>query len=471
LETLRYGLRPVILYVTEVEDAKIWTQKLRDIGWQRLGCVHGRATTEEREQAIDDWRNNRIDIMVATSAFGLGMDKRDVRMVIHACVPETIDRFYQEVGRGGRDGRASASFLIYTERDRNTASGLGQPSIITKELGLERWKAIWYDSKWDDLVLLANLRALRPTMIWDGETNMTWNLRTLLLLARAGALEIQHRPPPEIMKRNEESEEDFLSRREEELQNHFSMCPVKLLTNEDTLKPQFWENSVAECRDRTLSLSRDNWERMDSLLRGNAEIEEVLRATYNVPSAGISVGYGATGFPARSPRTLLSEINPILKKALPAELPGPLLVSYDAAGGESQCVRTIIDLIKVLVRLGIREIAVPKRWRLYESWPYGGQHPFTRIYREAPEQFVILRSLDEVDDLLLGGPPVPRVSVLDSDSSRNPIPMHLLLANRPLHIIILPSGCPDHRHPQRRIGDVTPPSVLTIQTMQSLLNL
>ena len=472
LETLRYGLRPVILYVTEVDEAIIWAQKLRNSGWQRLGCIHGRTPTEERGKAIDDWRNNRIDIMVATSAFGLGMDKRDVRMVIHACVPETIDRFYQEVGRGGRDGRASASFLIYTERDRNIASGLGQPSIITKELGLERWKAIWYDSKWNDLVLLANLRALRPTMIWDSETNMTWNLRTLLLLARAGSLEILHQPPPEITKRNDESEEDFQTRREQELQNYFSICPVRLLTtNEDTLKLDFWENTVAECRNNTLSLSRDNWDRMESLLRGNAEIDEVLRATYSVPTAGISVGYGDAGFPPRSPRTLLSEINPILKKALPEILSGPLLVSYDATRGESQCVRTIVDLIKVFVRLGIREIAVPKRWRALESWPYGGQNPFARIYREAPEQFVILRSLDEVDDLHLGGPPVPRVSILDFASARDPIPMHLLLTVRPLHIIILPSGCPDHRHPERRIGDVTPPSVMTIQTMQSLLNL
>jgi hypothetical protein len=210
---------------------------------------------------------------------------------------------------------------------------------------------------------------------------------------------------------------------------------------------------------------------MESLLRGNAEIDEVLRATYSVPTAGISVGYGDAGFPPRSPRTLLSEINPILKKALPEILSGPLLVSYDATGGESQCVRTIVDLIKVFVRLGIREIAVPKRWRALESWPYGGQNPFARIYREAPEQFVILRSLDEVDDLHLGGPPVPRVSILDFASARDPIPMHLLLTVRPLHIIILPSGCPDHRHPERRIGDVTPPSVMTIQTMQSLLNL
>jgi len=472
LDVLRHGPRPVILYVTEVEQAKRWAQKLRGLDWKRVGCVHGDSATEERESAIDDWRSNRTDIMVATSAFGLGMDKRDVRMVIHACVPETIDRFYQEVGRGGRDGHASASFLIYTELDRNTAARLGQPAIITEELGLDRWKAIWHDSQWEDLTLLANLRALRPTIDWDSsERNMKWNLRTILLLARAGALVIEHRPPPDIEQSDLETDEDFRARRDAKMKTHFSTCPVKLSTREDTLSSEFWENAVAGCRGKTLALSHDNWDRMNALLRGDAEIEEVLRATYNVPSAGIMVGYGITGFPAHSPRKLVSELNPILQRVLPPNLNGAMLVSYEDGGSDSQRVRSIIDLIRILVRLGIREIAVPRSWRSLGTWPYGGSNPFLRIYTEAPERFVILRSIDEGDDLHLGAPPVPRVTVLDFDFVKNPIPMHILLINRPLHIIVLPSGCPDHRHPGRRIGDVTPPSVITIQNMKALLNL
>jgi ATP-dependent DNA helicase RecQ len=472
VDVLRHGPRPVILYVTEVAEAVRWARTLRNLEWRRTGCVHGGSTTEERERAIDDWRSNRTDIMVATSAFGLGMDKRDVRMVIHACVPETIDRFYQEVGRGGRDGRASVSFLIYTERDRGVAARLGQPSIITEELGLDRWKAIWHNSKWDDLIMLANLRALRPTMDWDSsEKNMKWNLRTLLLLARSGALSIQHRPPPDIVKGDSETEDAFQARRDAEMQAHFSICPVRLLTTEDTLNSLFWETTVAECREKTLSLSRENWERMDALLKGDVEIEEVLRSTYNVPSAGIMVGYGATGFPPHSPRKLGSQVNPLLQRVMAGNLSGPMLVSYEESGSDSQRTRSVIDLIRVLIRFGIREIAVPQSWRSLGTWPYGGANPFVRIYTEAPERFIILRSNDEADDLHLGGPPVPRVTVLDSGLMKNPIPMHILMINRPLHIIVLPSGCPDHRHPDRRIGDVTPPSVMTIQNMKALLNL
>ena len=320
--------------------------------------------------------------------------------------------------------------------------------------------------------MLANLRALRPTMEWDSDRNMKWYLRTILILARAGALTIEHRPPPDIEQSDLETDEDFRARRDAEMKNHFSICPVKLLTTrEDTLSPEFWENTVADCRGKTLALSHDNWERMDALLQGDAEIEEVLRATYNVPPVGIVVGYGTTGFPARPPRKLVSELNTILQRVLPPNLNGPMLVSYEAGGSDSQRVRSIIDLIRVLVRLGIREIAVPKSWRSLGTWPYGGANPFVRIYTEAPEKFVILRSVDEADDLHLGGLPVPRVTVLDSDLAKDPIPMHILLINRPLHIIVLPSGCPDHRHPDRRIGDVTPPSVMSMQNMKALLNL
>lgn len=470
LDTLRHGPRPAILYVTEVAEAKKWVHLLRSLAWQRVDCVHGSSSASERETAVQNWRNNNTDVMVATSAFGLGMDKKDVRMVIHACVPETIDRFYQEVGRSGRDGHASASFLIHTERDRSIASRLGQPAIITEELGLDRWRAIWHDSKWEDSTLLANLRSLRPTMDWDSEKNMKWNLRTLLLLARSGALAIQHRPPPDITKGDSESEESFQQRREMEIQAHFSVCPVKVLT-EDTLSPAYWANVVASCRENTLALARDNWERMDALLRGECKIEDILRATYSVPSANISVGYGNNGFPAHAPRKLLTGLNPILEKSLPKNLTGPFLITYEESGNESQRVRSIIDLVKLLVRFGIREIAVPPDWRPLGSWPSGGPNPLLRVYEDAPEKFVILRSNTEADDPHLSGGQVPRVTVLNQEHGKNPIPMHLLLIHRPLHLVILPNGCRDHRHPNRVIGDVTPPHLTTMQSFKALLNL
>ena len=104
VELIRVAPRPFLLYVTTKRDADFWHHKIRELGIKRCGCVHGSTSNDERERVIDLWRAGEIDCVVATSAFGLGMDKSDVRTVIHACIPESIDRYYQEVGRAGRDG-------------------------------------------------------------------------------------------------------------------------------------------------------------------------------------------------------------------------------------------------------------------------------------------------------------------------------------------------------------------------------
>ena len=100
-------------------------------------------TSEQRSEVIEKWRNDEIDIMVATSAFGLGMDKSDVRLVLHACVPENLDRFYQEVGRGGRDGKNSSSLLIWNNDDKGTAKRMSSGEELSDDNALERWNTLW----------------------------------------------------------------------------------------------------------------------------------------------------------------------------------------------------------------------------------------------------------------------------------------------------------------------------------------
>jgi ATP-dependent DNA helicase RecQ len=93
---------------------------------------HAGLTFEERTQRQDDWIKNKTRVIVATNAFGMGIDKPDVRVVIHLDLPENLEAYYQEAGRGGRDGKRAFAVILYGEADvlslRNKVAQ-SQPSI------------------------------------------------------------------------------------------------------------------------------------------------------------------------------------------------------------------------------------------------------------------------------------------------------------------------------------------------------
>src|SRR5690349_20126702 len=78
---------------------------------------HAGLNFEERTKRQDDWIQNRSRVMVATNAFGMGIDKPDVRVVIHLDLPENIESYYQEAGRAGRDGNRAYATIIYQDAD------------------------------------------------------------------------------------------------------------------------------------------------------------------------------------------------------------------------------------------------------------------------------------------------------------------------------------------------------------------
>jgi ATP-dependent DNA helicase RecQ len=78
---------------------------------------HAGLSFEERSKRQDDWIQNRSRVMVATNAFGMGIDKPDVRIVIHLDLPENLEAYYQEAGRGGRDGLRAYAAMIYQDSD------------------------------------------------------------------------------------------------------------------------------------------------------------------------------------------------------------------------------------------------------------------------------------------------------------------------------------------------------------------
>lgn len=78
---------------------------------------HAGLTQEERNRRQEEWVNNKTRVIVCTNAFGMGIDKPDVRSVVHADVPDCLENYYQEAGRAGRDGKTSYAVLLYDERD------------------------------------------------------------------------------------------------------------------------------------------------------------------------------------------------------------------------------------------------------------------------------------------------------------------------------------------------------------------
>ncbi len=80
-------------------------------------CYHAGMDAKLRDRRQNDWMAGRIRVMVATNAFGMGIDKPDVRFVAHLDLPDTLEAYFQEAGRGGRDGLSSVAVLLYDEYD------------------------------------------------------------------------------------------------------------------------------------------------------------------------------------------------------------------------------------------------------------------------------------------------------------------------------------------------------------------
>ncbi len=76
---------------------------------------HAGLTNDERNQRQEDWLGNKVRVMVCTNAFGMGIDKPDVRTVVHMDVPDCLESYYQEAGRAGRDGKKSYAVLLYND--------------------------------------------------------------------------------------------------------------------------------------------------------------------------------------------------------------------------------------------------------------------------------------------------------------------------------------------------------------------
>ncbi len=108
--------KPGIVYTATRKSAERYAEALSDLGID-AAYYHAGRKAAEREQVQQDFMDGRLDVVVATTAFGMGIDKADVRFVLHAEVADSLDSYYQEIGRAGRDGRPAEAVLFYREAD------------------------------------------------------------------------------------------------------------------------------------------------------------------------------------------------------------------------------------------------------------------------------------------------------------------------------------------------------------------
>jgi ATP-dependent DNA helicase RecQ len=208
LEACRHLPRPLIVYTslhtsedsTNVPKALSW---LRAAGLNAIEGVAGGVSAQQRQNATRGLRlagdtSQDLDIVVATSAFGLGMDIPDVRGVIHLCVPESVDRLYQEIGRGGRDGKASVSMIFWTDTDARVARGMAEARLIGDEKAWKRWRSMSRGAV-EGGVMAADLTAPTEDVTYPwSEANRYWNTQALSAMDRARMIRLEWPTPPDV---------------------------------------------------------------------------------------------------------------------------------------------------------------------------------------------------------------------------------------------------------------------------------
>ncbi|MGW1069060.1 RecQ family ATP-dependent DNA helicase [Streptomyces aureus] len=108
--------KPGIVYAGTRREAEEYAQELSALGFDSA-AYHAGLSAAERSRTHDRFRDDGLDVVVATSAFGMGIDKPNIRFVLHASVPGSLDTYYQEIGRAGRDGEPSRAILAYRPED------------------------------------------------------------------------------------------------------------------------------------------------------------------------------------------------------------------------------------------------------------------------------------------------------------------------------------------------------------------
>jgi ATP-dependent DNA helicase RecQ len=470
LTALRFAPRPFILYVTERKEAIEWLSALQtEAGLRRVDVFHGGTPDDARERIIKQWINNDLDGVVATSAFGVGIDKNDVRTIVHATIPETLDRYYQEVGRSGRDGHPSASLLVFDNTDWGKPERLAKAKIITDELGINRWRAL-YESRPHgeraDLVPI-NIEAIPKHAVASSEYNIDWNMRTLLLMSRAGIVRL------EVDSSNTEAQQPILEFSSSTPLAAMARVRVHIL-DDGHLLDNVWERRVGPARERSYNAGVKNLRLIRDLLIRGREMGETLSELYRIetPQWPVDVTRVCGGCPADRYQPAVDYQMPVAapihrtvatnarawRERFPG-LAGKLIhVFYDGDSTAITVQRAIAQLASWLVAsCDIREVVTA------EDSPLQNLSEWRQLYRRSIDGVVIHRFLNQVEEPYS---PIARLSVLrPHDTSYLETTNHVI---RPFHVVLCHGGTSDPANPKRLLRHTAKCGILLDTVLEKL---
>ena len=466
-EALKELPRPLVLYTTKRDDAARWYDQICKLGFERVSLVRGGDLSDENgDRILRDWNAGETDIIVATSAFGLGVDQSEVRSVVHACLPESIDRFYQEVGRSGRDGRASVSLLVTTPDDERLASDMASQARIGIDRGFQRWQEMSIHGRsGPDGTYIVSLNRRPHDIDYAGPRNASWNLRTLLLMRRARLLDFRPHLPHHLERRIDETDESYLERQRLEMDRFSSEVAISLIDPGHSDR-QVWEASVASARVSLRNGELQALSRTKELLALARPLNDVFAETYTVPRIGLIPKHFNGNCPVTRRRgDVESDTGPSLECLVQPPLCSQLARNFSSSlsscrddGGRywilmeslptqslkrRSALRQLTDFIGLCISSGVDVVSLPMALRKDLDW--------ASLDSRSLSGFV---ATGEVGQVLHSDFSVPILSFVAEDVSDPDLIAGVMSLPVPANIILFTAVAPDPRNKARRLVDV-----------------
>lgn len=472
VEAMRHLPKPAIIYTTTRQDADHLAGHLRSHGFARTTAFHGGVSARNRSTILDQWSGveqpSAIDTIVGTTAFGVGIDQSDVRSVVHACIPRSVDRFYQEVGRGGRDGHTAISLWLPNLSADLRDSRIEVPRLIGHEKGWNRWSAMQNRAtaakRDSSYAMRIDLRTIPSHNDVNNDYNQLWNRNLVTLLMHAGSIEVSPVDPPSIQQAQGESDAAWEIRLSEDWQKFRSSLDIVATGSTTRLDEQGVEQALRVVRQDIHRREASSFARIRRMLASNECWGDILAEEYTLYDPDIAgaeqfPGPSCSGCPAKNhkrppndpparaqvTRPAFPKVRPMLMPALIHEMMGRrvLLAIYDSTNRNY-----ITTVIRSAINNGVNQIY------------YSRNLPDSQV--EEIRRAVGTRRLVIVQSIDLSRPvrslTSPTLIVMHPGDHAIPMLVHPSEESMP-RIVLAPANTPDPTRPFLHLEDVIYPNL------------